>query len=161
MSNRIVTIIYLICDSTFYNSILTFFSVFFPRSSSITQPLPILFISLFWAWLNGNRHRKWSQRAEFKSWMKLFTFCFALIPFGKSKDRSLLYSLLWLLSDTDIAFYLWCGDWFWRRKILNSNYSLRGFLSHIFRGEGLGKQRHYMVLCPFFQRLLIDYFLLI
>ena len=32
---------------------------------------------------NGYRRRKWTQRHEFKSWMRLVAFHRALIPFGK------------------------------------------------------------------------------
>ena len=34
-------------------------------------------------WCNGYRYRNWTQRHEFKSWMRLIAFHIALIPFGK------------------------------------------------------------------------------
>ena len=34
-------------------------------------------------WCNFYRHRKWTRRQEFKSWMRLITFHIALIPLGK------------------------------------------------------------------------------
>ena len=34
-------------------------------------------------WCNGYRRRKWTQRHEFKSWMRLIVFHIALIPLGK------------------------------------------------------------------------------
>ena len=34
-------------------------------------------------WCNGYRHRKWTQRHEFKSWTRLIAFPISLIPLGK------------------------------------------------------------------------------
>ena len=77
-----------------------------------TPPLPLL-KDLLWSigqrelfvfdkktmcpWCNGYRHRKWTWRQEFKSWMRLIAFHIALIPLGKVWIQ--LFSLqLWVNS---------------------------------------------------------------
>ena len=51
-------------------------------------------------WHNGYRHRKWTRRHKFKSWMRLIAFHIALIPLGKVWIQ--LFSLqLWVNSRTD------------------------------------------------------------
>ena len=51
-------------------------------------------------WCNGYRHRKWTRRHEFKSWMRLIAFHIALIHLGKVSIH--LFSLqLWVNSWAD------------------------------------------------------------
>ena len=51
-------------------------------------------------WCNDYRHRKWTRRHKFKSWMRLITFPIALIPLGKVWIQ--LFSLqLWVNSRAD------------------------------------------------------------
>ena len=62
------------------------FPILFKVIAHILQELFKLLDSFFLlllegAWCNGYRFRKWTQQSELKSWMKLFGFHFALIPF--------------------------------------------------------------------------------
>ena len=60
-------------------------------------------------WCNGYRHRKWTRRHKFKSWMRLIAFHIALIPLGKVWIQ--LFSLqLWVNSRTDWVLQPWWGN---------------------------------------------------
>ena len=60
-------------------------------------------------WCNGYRHRKWTQRHEFKSWTRLIAFHIALIPLGKVWIQ--LFSLqLWVNSTADWVLQPWWGN---------------------------------------------------
>ena len=62
-----------------------------------------------WPWCNSYRHRKWTRRHVFKSWMRLILFHIALIPLGKVWIQ--LFSLqLWVNSRTDWVLQPWWGN---------------------------------------------------
>ena len=65
---------------------------------------------------NGHRRREWTRHADYKSSMKL-NISLRDNAFGKSIIPS--PSWLWVNSGTDWAF--WSGNWYKRRKTLNSN----------------------------------------
>ena len=91
-------------------------------------------------WCNGYRHRKWTQRQEFKSWTRLIAFHIALIHLGKVWIQ--LFPLqLWVNNREDWVLQPWWGNKSNRRKTLNSDLlKLRlkiELVSHPSRAEGL------------------------
>ena len=80
--------------------------------------------------------RKLDWQPEFKFWIGLFVFHFALMPWGGGSINSFLFSL-WGNCKVDWVLQPWLDNQSWRRKALNSNpvYHLR----IDFVVEGFGK----------------------
>ena len=60
-------------------------------------------------WCNGYCHMKWTQRHEFKSWMRLIAFHIALIPLGKVWIQLFSFQL-WVSSRADWVLQPWWGN---------------------------------------------------
>ena len=88
---------------------------------SVLFLVSVIFLSLWrCSWCNDYCRRKWTRRHEFKSWTRLIAFPIALIPLGKVWILS--FSLqLWINSRSDCFLQPWWGNYFRRRKTLNSN----------------------------------------